>query len=196
MADMVSPLEETALPGRYGRREAEDDAVGVKLGHRICASLVQITTWPDSLKPVMTALGKLTKLPVGETAPANDDYTVMPIAPGRFLVEAQVTGAEALLRKVVKPEKGAVTGLSHARVAITISGEKAEWVLSKGIAVDFSLAAFPVDTSIVTSHHEIGLTIRRIDEQSFDLYVFTSFARSFWTWLEKAASEVGYEVIR
>jgi len=195
MADMVSPLATVAMPGRYGRMDASNDAACVMLGHRMCASLVQITTWPDSLKQVMTALTKLTKLPVGAAAPSNDHYTVIPTAPGRFIVEAQATGAEALLRKAIKPEKGAITGLSHARVAVTISGKKAEWVLSKGIAVDFSLAAFPIDTSIVTSHHEVGLTIRRTDEQSFDLYVFTSFARSFWTWLEKAADEVGYEVV-
>ncbi len=194
MADLVSPLAGVVLPGTYGRIIDEIAGPGVHLGHRICTSLVQVKAWPNTLENVTKTLEKLTGLSVRDGAPANDDFTILPTGPGRFLIESQDTALEQSLRKAVPPEKGAVTGLSHARVVVCISGPKAEWVLSKGIAVDFSLAAFPVATALVTSHHEIGLTIRRVDGQSFDLYLFTSFARSFWAWLEKAAGDVGFEV--
>ena len=36
---------------------------------------------------------------------------------------------------------------------------------------------------------------QRTGEEQFDLYVFRSFARSFWKMLGHAAEEVGYEVV-
>ena len=120
----------------------------------------------------------------------------MPIGPGRLLIEANKAGTENLFRKKITPAKGTVTSLDHGRVVIRITGSKATWVLAKGIAIDFSLEAFPVQTSRNTSHHDIGLTVRRVDENTFDLFIFTSLARSFWHWLDIAASEAGYEIVQ
>jgi sarcosine oxidase subunit gamma len=197
MVDPVSPLAQSAIPGRYGCFNHQDEATGIRIGHRICVSLVQVTAWPDTLQTVKRALKKQTGLTLkpGNNSPSNEQYAIMPIAPGRFLVEAMTTDLETGLREMIAPDAGAVTGVSNARVVVSITGKKVEWVLSKGIAVDFSLTAFPVATCIQTSHHQIGLTIRRIDEQGFELYVFSSFVRSFWQWLESAAAEVGYEVV-
>ena len=36
--------------------------------------------------------------------------------------------------------------------------------------------------------------IQRVGENAFDVYVFSSFARSFWKTLCHAAEEIGYEV--
>ena len=45
-----------------------------------------------------------------------------------------------------------------------------------------------------TAHHDIFALIQRSGADQFDLYVFRSFARSFWTALCHASEEVGYEV--
>ncbi len=197
MVEAVSPLDRLALPGRYGRVPVDEAPVDVSLSARTCASLVQLTCWPDGQDQAVGELEKLTglKIAAGNGSPESDQFTIMPVGPGRYLIEGTGEGLEDELRQVIPVETGAVTGLSHGRVVVSVVGPKAEWVLSKGIAVDFSQAAFPFATSVVTSHHSIGLTIRRTGETSFDLYVFTSLARSFWSWLESAAGETGYEVV-
>jgi sarcosine oxidase subunit gamma len=173
--EKISPLQELATP------HIGSDAV--VLSERLCDSLVQVQAWPETVAKVGEVLAKL------------KDVTRMESGPGRWLIEAPVEGLEQKLRKSIPAELGAVTGLTHGRVVVTISGEKASWVLASGIALDFHLDGFPVGTTQLSHHHEIGLTIHRTSEDSFDLYVFTSLVRSFWNWLESASSEVGYSVV-
>jgi heterotetrameric sarcosine oxidase gamma subunit len=198
MDNMVSPFDGILIPGRYGREADADDMDTLRISHRMCTGLVQITTWPKTALAVETSIEKITKLKLsdGNNSPSNDDYAIMPTGPGRYLIEVNKPGAEDLFRNKITSAKGAVTNLDHGRVVIRVTGTKATWVLTKGIAIDFSLEAFPVQTSRNTSHHDIGLTIRRVDENSFDLFVFTSLARSFWHWLDIAASETGYEIVQ
>jgi sarcosine oxidase subunit gamma len=98
------------------------------------------------------------------------------------------------LTKAISPETGTVTDLSHGRTAIRISGPKAGWVLAKFFAIDFSLVSFPVGAGRSTVHHDIFAQIQRSASDQFDVYVFRSFARSFWHALCRASEEVGYEV--
>ena len=62
------------------------------------------------------------------------------------------------------------------------------------IALDFALPAFPVGKGCSVNHHDVFAQIQRTGPDAFDLYVFRSFARAFWTSLCHAAEEVGYEV--
>ncbi len=192
MADFTSPLDKVAIAGVFGRSTDEP----LVLSHRICTGLAQVTTWPESYKKAASAVKRVTglKWQQGHASPGNDKYALLSTGPGRALLEAFQPGLVEKLRKFIPPEFGAITDLCHGRVVVRISGKKAEWVLSKGIAVDFSTAAFPVETAIITSHHDTGLVVRRVDDQCFDIFVFTSLARDFWHWLEKAAAECGYEV--
>ena len=173
--EKVSPLQDLAVP-----HVGSDNVV---LSERLCESLVQVQAWPDTVGDVEGVLGKL------------KDVTLMPSGPGRWLIEAQTEGLEAKLRKSISAEMGAVTGLTHARVVVTVSGQKATWVLASGIALDFHLDAFPVGTTQMSHHHEFGLTIHRTGEESFELYAFTSLVRGLWHWLETASAEVGYSVV-
>ncbi|MEP1209075.1 MAG: sarcosine oxidase subunit gamma family protein [Rhizobiaceae bacterium] len=176
LAEKLSPLHELAMP-----RSGSDKIV---LSERLCDSLVQVQAWPDTVeeveKRIRATRGKL---------------TIMASGPGRWLVEDDKEGLENKLRRKIGVKLGAITGLTHGRVVVSVSGEKATWLLASGIAIDFDLLAFPVGTTQASHHHEIGLTIHRTGQASFDLYVFTSLVRSFWHWLEKASGEVGYSVI-
>ena len=80
------------------------------------------------------------------------------------------------------------------RTALRIAGPKAEWVLSKLFAIDFSTENLPQGAGISTNHHEVFAQIQRTGPDQFDIYVFRSFARSFWHTLCRAAEETGYEV--
>ena len=98
------------------------------------------------------------------------------------------------VRAKLKPADGSLIELSHGRTCLRISGPKAEWVLSKLYAIDFSVAAFPAGTGLSTSHHSIFTQIYRHDGETFDLFVFRSLARAFWHTLQRAAEETGFEV--
>lgn len=178
LPEKLSPLHDLAMP-----RVAEG-AVGVELSERLCGSLVQVQAWPDTIAKVQTVLGKT----------LGTESICMSTGIGRWLIEDEEHGLEEALRQKLPIDLAAITGLTHARVVVNIDGPKAECVLASGIALDFSVKAFPVGSTQVSHHHEIGVTIHRVTEHSFDLYVFTSLSRSFWQWIERASMEVGLSV--
>ncbi|TIW88952.1 MAG: sarcosine oxidase subunit gamma family protein, partial [Mesorhizobium sp.] len=120
--------------------------------------------------------------------------SVFGFAPGKFTVADEAQGLATAFAKVVTPAIGTITDLSHGRTAIRIAGPKAEWVLAKFFAIDFALPAFPIGAGRSTTHHDIFAQIQRTGTDQFDIYVFRSFARSFWKALCHASEEVGYEV--
>ena len=73
---------------------------------------------------------------------------------------------------------------------LRIEGERAEWVLAKLFAIDFSLPAFPLHAGRSVNHHDVFAQIQRTGEKQFDIYVFRSFARSFWKMRARCASMV------
>ena len=193
MFEKTSPLAAVLEPGIYGSNTSQD---GVLLQEREIVSLVQLTHWADTAKAADKVVKSICKLilPAGFSTAENANHCILPIGPGRYLIEGEDAGLEAALRKKIADTTGSITGLSHGRIVFQVSGSKSTWVLAKGFALDFHLDAFPASTARASNHHDIGVTIRRIDEETFELYVMTSFARAFWHWLTSAAAEVGYEV--
>lgn len=194
MVDLLSPLQPVWKPGTHGNIGA---GIGVVLTETQPGSIVQLAAWPGQERAIIAAIKKVTGLALPDGAGggiANDSKAAFGFAPGRFLVVDQGEGLAAGFEKIVKPETGTVTDLSHGRTALRISGPKAEWVLAKFFAIDFALPAFPVGSGLSTTHHDIFAQIQRTGANQFDLYIFRSFARSFWTALCHASEEVGYEV--
>lgn len=193
-ADRVSPLTAVLKPGTHGHLV---HGPAVHLSTRLCRSLVQVQAWPDTGAKVQNLLATH----IGVSLPKDHQAVVtsggshiMPTGPGRFWIESDQLDLDVALRGQITSDLGAVTGLTHSRVVVTVQGEKAAWLLATGIGIDFAEHAFPSGSVRLTHHHEIGLTIHRIDQQTFELYAFTSYARGLWHWLTEAASEVGYEV--
>jgi len=193
-AQRVSPLAAVLKPGTHGHLV---NGPAVHLSTRLCRSLVQVQSWPDTdakVQDLLTAhIGA--SLPQDHQAVLTKDGThIMPTGPGRCWIESDQPDLDTALRGQITSDLGAVTGLTHSRVVVTVRGEKAAWLLATGVGIDFAEHAFPAGSVRLTHHHEIGLTIHRIDQQTFELYAFTSYARGLWHWLTEAASEVGYEV--
>jgi sarcosine oxidase subunit gamma len=194
MAERESPLVPLYRPGSHGNFAA---GAGVRLLETRPGSIVQAAAWPGEESRLAAAIAAVTglALPEGPGAGAADGRrAAFGFAPGRVLVVDQQDGLAAMLSGAIASDIGTVTDLSHGRTAIRISGDRAEWVLSKLFAIDFAPAAFPVGAGRATLHHDVSALIQRTGERQFDLYVFRSFARSFWTMLCHAAAEVGYEV--
>lgn len=194
MVEPVSPLGSAFRPGRHNVAGA---APAVTLAETRPGSIVQLAAWHGEEKAVIAAIQKVAglKLPDGAGGGiAAEHKAAFGIAPGKFLVVTQIEGLASEFRTAVPIETGTVTDLSHGRTALRVAGPKSEWVLQKLYAIDFSLVAFPLGSGRSTAHHDIFTQIQRTGPDAFDLYVFRSFARAFWTTLCHATDEVGYEV--
>lgn len=189
---MISPLR-----GHNEARVAGAGEPGVTLTERKLVSLVQVAAWPETADQVTDIVASLISCapPQGPGGSSGDGAgAILAIAPGRLLVESRDSRLATRLAEQIGPELGAVTDLSHARIAIRIDGPKAAWILSKGMAIDFHPAAFPPMKVAQSAIHEVGVIVRRLSPESFDLYVYRGFALSFWEWLTEAAAETGYRV--
>lgn len=194
MVDQLSPLQPVWRPGSHGNFAA---GVGVILSETQPGSIVQAASWPGEEKALMAAIRTATGLALPDGAGGGvftEEKAAFGFAPGKFFVVDQGDDLFASLASAITGKVGTVTDLSHGRTAIRITGPKAEWVLAKFFAIDFSLAAFPVGAGRSTAHHDIFAQIQRTGANQFDLYVFRSFARAFWIALCHASEEVGYEV--
>jgi heterotetrameric sarcosine oxidase gamma subunit len=194
MVDQLSPLAPVLRPGRH---VLDDHSAGVTLAEVQPGSIVQLAAWRGAESAMIAAIREVTGLALPDGAGGGlftDTKAAFGFAPGKFLVADEDEGLAAALVTAVAAETGTVTDLSHGRTAIRIAGPKAEWVLAKFFAIDFSHPVFPVGSGLSTVHHDIFALIQRTGAEQFDLYVFRSFARSLWNALCHASEEVGYEV--
>jgi heterotetrameric sarcosine oxidase gamma subunit len=194
MVERQSPLEPDFHVGSHGNFE---HGVEIILTETSPGSIVQVAAWPGEEMALIAAIRTVTGLALLDGAGSGQSdgvKSVFGFAPGKFIVADEAEGLAAAFVKMVGPATGTVTDLSHGRTAIRIAGPKAEWVLAKFFAIDFALAAFPIGAGRSTSHHDVFAQIQRTAADQFDIYVFRSFARSFWKALCHASEEVGYEV--
>lgn len=194
MVEQLSPLGPAWRPGSHGNFV---EGTGVVLSETQPGSIVQVAAWAGEEKALIAAIRTVAGLALPDGAGGGvvtEEKAAFGFAPGKFLIVDQAEGLFATLAAAITGATGTVTDLSHGRTAIRIVGPKAEWVLAKFFAIDFSLAAFPVGAGRSTAHHDIFSQIQRTGTNQFDLYVFRSFARAFWNALCHASEEVGYEV--
>lgn len=195
MVEQVSPLGPAYRLGRHGKPEGTP---GVTLTETRPGSIVQIGAWAGREEEVLAAATSVLGVPLASLPRAgavSGHRAIFGIGPGLWLASDQVERLALRLADVIDAETGTVTDLSHGRVTFRVAGPSAGWVLAKFFALDFGVDAFPVEAGRATAHHDILVQIQRVRDDAFDLYLFRSFARSFWNALCRAAEEVGYEVV-
>jgi methylglutamate dehydrogenase subunit D len=159
---------------------------GVTLEESFFGFTAEIAAFPGHEEAVSKLIGK--------AGARNGGSLSFQIARNRWLA-AGTTKFRAALENGIDENQGSFIDLTHGRSAISVSGPKSEWVLSKLFAVDFRPSAFPEKTGLATMHHDIFAQIFRSGAENFEIFVFRSFARSFWKSLCHAAEEVEYEVV-
>jgi heterotetrameric sarcosine oxidase gamma subunit len=164
----------------------------VALEARLSNSLVQVGVWPETTSVVEQAIISVLGLslpsgPGGVTTVEN--RLLMAIAPETFLLEANEPDIAGKLVKIIEPAIGTVTDLTAARVIINLSGAGAQRVLYSGPAIDFDPGQFPVDRVKQSTIDGIGIIIRRVAVQEFELYVYQSLALALWDWLIEAGQQ-------
>jgi len=181
----------TSHPTRSGQ-------VQVHLRVQTLANVTQISTWSAGIGALSSALHRAldceAPLHTGQLAHCALG-TLMRSGPFEFLLIGQDDQAPsdrvALLRQHVGADIGSVLDLSHARVRVSVQGEKAVDTLSKLYALDFRPAAFAKDSFALTGHHHIPCLLHRLDAQHFHAYFFSTYARGQVGLLEDAALEFG-----
>ena len=193
MVEPLSPLGDAWQPGTYGNLQS---GAGVVLSETRPGSIVEASAWNGQVPGLIATIAQVTGLALDAAQGSGNvggDFSAFGIGPARFLVVANDAGLAQRLGNAVPIDTGTVTDLSHGRTAFCLEGPRAEWVLSKLFALDFAPAAFPVNAGRATVHHDILAQIQRTGPDQFDVYIFRSFARSFWKMLCDASEEVGYE---
>lgn len=195
MVERVTPLGADFKPGSYGDFA---DGIGITLSAPPTGTIVEATAWPDRERALAALVGKVAGLSLepepGAGAFKEAGAAAFNIGPGRLLVSGRDEDLADRLIGAVPEETGTLTDLSHGRTRLRVEGVRAEWVLAKLFALDFSSAAFPVTEGRATAHHDYFVQIQRTGNQRFELYVFRSFARAFVSVLRRAAEDFGYRI--
>lgn len=198
MADLASLVRRSALtgvlvPGDFGATPF--NGPGIVLSERGPLSIVQIEAGAED--PIGAAGKALGVAPsnVPNAAAGTGRPRVLGTGTGRWLVtEPGSRDLEAHLRAAL-PESTAVTGLSHARVCLRLSGREARTLLAKGCAIDVHPGAFLPDTSRMTSlYHSAVLIDCRSAEPVYDIYVHRSYAVHLFEMLLDGALEFGCRI--
>ena len=196
---VIADHADSPLAGHYVRGDfyvsgkAEPEVV---LAERFGLAIAEVAAWRGAEAKMRTAIKSATGMAL-EAEPGSgactDTACAFGIGPGRWLVSGQRPGLFAALAQA-SGDHGTVTDLSHGRTVVRIDGERSRRVLAKLFAVNLADEALGIGSGLATAHHDIHAQIQRVGPTAFDIYVFRSFARSFWHLLRRSAEEVGYRV--
>lgn len=184
MAERASPLR--------GMTGSEPRGAAVTLREIRFASMLQVSAWPETVETVNTVIRELlgTDVPPTGRALVHDSSRVVGAAPGRILVAAQSADLVMRFEAALPTSDAAVTDVSHGRLILRLDG-RAEELLAKVVAVDLSPIACPPGRMAQTTIDHIDVLVHRLAPESFELWVFRSFAQSLLDWLLDAGAEIG-----
>lgn len=196
MLDRISALNDVMSPGRYGNSamDAEPILIAEIYGRRIC----QVTAWPDTVESVRATIEGHCNCEAPRkvgNATSGEDLSIMLIAPGRYWIVAE----RRLDFKMpgFAPEEASVVDLSESRTILNIQSEHTRELLAKGLPVDTHRSVMEVNSVVQSAIAHVPVLIRllpTLSEDSFEIYIASGYAISFWEWLTTAAQEFGYEV--
>ena len=191
-----SPLDRALVAGAYG---AQGDA-GVTLTEIRNFDLVQVM----ARRGKATDMGAAAKARFGVAAPETPkavgtaDATLIWSGPDQFFVLSKdgKHGMEALGQTFAK--SASMSDQSHARVLISVSGEKARTMLAKVSSIDLHPDVFAIGSAAATSMDHTSVTLWRGNDRNgqavFNVLVFATFAESLWHTALDSAAEYGVSI--
>ncbi|WP_027164510.1 sarcosine oxidase subunit gamma [Mesorhizobium sp. WSM3224] len=194
--DVRSPLDRALVAGAYG---AQGDA-GVSLTEIRNFDLVQVMARRGKAGEMAKAAKARFGIAAPETRKAvgTSDATLIWSGPDQFLVLSKggKHGIDALAP--VFTGSASLSDQSHARVLISVSGEKARAMLAKVSSIDLHPDVFGVGAAAATSMDHTSVTLWRNNDRDgqavFNLLVFGTFAESLWHTILDSAAEYGVTI--
>ncbi len=171
---MPELIAKTALHGREALTLA-----GTTLSELDLGPVTSVAPFPGQDKAVAKALK-----PLGVSFPE----------PNRFVTKGAArlvwtSRQQAFLIGVDAPEFGAsaaVTDQSGGWAALSLKGPGAGQALQRYVAMDLSVAAFPVGMAARTALYHMQSVIMRVSDEEIQVMVFRSMARTAWHEIEIA----------
>lgn len=183
MLDYQMPIAAQTLEFRTGAE------VAVAMSTRAVRDLWQVAGWGDFNDQLGQILPHLPLEGFGDFLTAgrgqSGECMAWRIAPDKVLLE----NAGSLTR--FQSDDVMVPDLSHARVAMTLSGARARDVLTQVIAIDTAPDAFTEGRFVQTGIHQVGVLIQCVGADAFDIYVPVTWAASVWEVLAINARSYG-----
>jgi len=192
----VSALSGIAVPGRYGKDEAEPSIVITELTG---LGLATVACRKGQAAALSAAVRKAygVDLPASSRVAQGAAVRFIGYGPGQWLAVSEALANEALASELAAKLQGlaSVSDQSGGRTVLRVSGNRARDVLAKGLPLDLDPRAFPLGSAATSAISHIGVQLWQADDtRSYDLAIFRSLSESFWRWLTTSAAEFGYEV--
>lgn len=130
-------------------------------------------------------------------ASVTADYTALPLGPGQWMLTSTTGDAGEFCQQIRARtgELGYVSEQSQSRVIIRVSGPSARQLMQKGCRLDLHPSFAGEGFCAQTPMAQVGVLMHQLDDApSYDLHVYSGFARSFWHWLTESAAQYGYTV--
>jgi sarcosine oxidase subunit gamma len=186
----VSPL--LPINNQSTDSQAIVDCKGLRLQQRLDLSVIQVLAFAKQYEATANAITKALGVEC-PTKPGACNFTggiqVTWNGPNNWMVISE--GDDSLLGKLQKAidELAAVVDQSHGRCGLRLSGVHARTVMAKNCALDFHPEFFKAGDSALTSVAHMNALIIQVDDESYDLFVARSLARSFAHAIEHSCAE-------
>lgn len=194
--DVRSPLDRALVSGAYG---AAGEA-GVALTEIRNFDLVQVM----ARRGKAAELAKAAKGRFGVAAPETpkavqtSDAALIWSGPDQFFILSK--GGKHSIGTLTQAfaSSASLSDQSHARVLISISGDKARATLAKLSSIDLHADAFAIGAAAATSMDHTSVTLWRGNDRDglavFNVLVFATFAESLWHTMLDSAAEYGVAI--
>ncbi len=119
-----------------------------------------------------------------------EGFVALPLAPEQWMLVAD-SGADGSFHQLIAEKIagiGYVSEQSDSRVCFRISGKYARDLMSRGCRIDLHPDAVSPGFCAQTNMAQVGVLLHQLDDSpTYDLYVYSGFARSFRDWLSHTA---------
>ena len=131
------------------------------------------------------------------TTTNNDKITALWLSQKEWLIVVSPsidTEEVKSLQNEIRDTHALAIDVSDRWTTISVSGNKAIDVLSKGASIDLDNTVFGVGACAQTTLWTVNVIMYRIDEKpTFDLFVDSTLAIFLWQWLDHSSKEYVYE---
>jgi heterotetrameric sarcosine oxidase gamma subunit len=168
------------------------DCKGLRLEQRPFLTAIQVLAFAKQYEKTAKALTKAlgVKCPTKPgVCNAKDGVLVSWNGPNNWVVICEQD--DSLLAKLQEAVGvlAAVVDQSHGRCGLRLSGVHARAVMAKNCALDFHPDFFKAGNSALTSVAHMNALVIQVDDESYDLFIARSLARSFAHAIEHSCSE-------
>ncbi|MGB1361393.1 MAG: sarcosine oxidase subunit gamma [Alphaproteobacteria bacterium] len=186
-----TPLTDVLEKGTFGANTKDK----ITFSETVYNSVVQVVAYKTTEKDLAKEIKSIFKvdLPAVGTFTAIDGGYIQWVGAHRYQIVSNKSGLTNELENKIDINIASVVDLSDARAIFNVKGSKVIELLSKGASIDFN-NNFNKGDIVLTNMSHIGVMVNYLNKDEVELYVYRTFAKSFYHFLTVSAEEWGYQV--